>query len=103
MLDQAQNLGDVAARIQSDPELKKVPVVFLTALVSGKEARGGPVMRAGYRFLGKLTSGADLIRCIEENLTPITLAEDGLQTLLIVKAMMESARRGASVKLPAMR
>ena len=59
--------GDVAARIQSDPELKKVPVVFLTALVSGKEARGGPVMRAGYRFLGKLTSGADLIRCIEEN------------------------------------
>ena len=59
--------GDVAARLQADPELQKVPIVFLTALVSGREARSGPVMRAGYRFLGKLTSGADLVRCIEEN------------------------------------
>ena len=40
-------------------------------------------------------------RCIEDDLTPTTPAQDGLQTLLVVKAMMESARRGVSVKVPA--
>jgi UDP-N-acetylglucosamine 3-dehydrogenase len=42
-------------------------------------------------------------RCIEEDLTPVTPAEDGLQTLLTVKAVVESARRGASVRMPAAR
>ncbi len=60
--------GDVAAQIQSDPALKNVPIIFLTALISEKEVLRGPVTRAGYRFLGKLASDTDLIACIEQNL-----------------------------------
>lgn len=60
--------GDVAAQIQADPQLKEVPIVFLTALVSDKESRSGASMRAGYRFLGKLTSDADLLACIEQSI-----------------------------------
>ena len=62
--------GDVAALMQADPALKAIPIVFLTALISEQEVLGGPVTRAGYRFLGKLSSDADLIACIEQNLAP---------------------------------
>ena len=60
--------GDVAAHIQSDPLLKNIPIVFLTALVGGKESKSSPVVAAGFRFLGKLVSDAELLKCIEENL-----------------------------------
>jgi len=60
--------GDVAARMHADEELKSVPIIFLTALVSEKETQNGPIMRAGYRFLGKLTSDNKLFDCIEQNL-----------------------------------
>ena len=60
--------GDVAAQLQADPVLKNIPVVFLTALVGEKESRSGSVMRAGFRFLGKLTSDDNLLACIEQNL-----------------------------------
>jgi predicted dehydrogenase len=42
-------------------------------------------------------------RCIREDLTPTTPAGDGLGTLLTIKAILESARLGASVKVPATR
>ena len=60
--------GDVAAQLQSDPLLQSVPVVFLTALVGSQEATKEPLTQAGFRFLGKLASDADLLRCIEDNL-----------------------------------
>ena len=60
--------GDVAISIREDPRLKNVPIVFLTALVGETEMRKGPVKRAGFRFLGKLASDAELFKCIEENL-----------------------------------
>lgn len=60
--------GDVATRIHAVPQLKDVPIVFLTALVGEKESRKGPVARAGALFLGKLASDADLFKCIEKNI-----------------------------------
>ena len=60
--------GSVAARMQADPELKNVPVVFLTALVADKETKYDPLRRAGFLFLGKLASDADLLRGIEQSL-----------------------------------
>src|SRR5918999_1678979 len=39
--------SEVAARIRSDPELRDVPVLFMTALVSHREARGGPCFSGG--------------------------------------------------------
>jgi len=60
--------GDVAALLQDDPQLQRVPVVFLTALVGNQAADKGPLKQAGFRFLGKLASDADLLQCIADNL-----------------------------------
>ncbi|MFA6560778.1 MAG: response regulator [Verrucomicrobiia bacterium] len=60
--------GDVAAMLKDDPLLKDIPVVFLTALVSGEENASGGLIRSGYRFIGKLTSEKEMLQCIEEHL-----------------------------------
>ena len=59
--------GEVAARIQSDPALRKIPVVFLTALVTKAETRSG-LQIEGHPFLAKPISFGELIEGIEENL-----------------------------------
>jgi len=59
--------GEVAARIQSDPTLHRIPIVFLTALVT--KAEGEPGLRIqGHPFLAKPISLPELIEGIEENL-----------------------------------
>ena len=60
--------GEVAARIQSDPTLHRIPIVFLTALVTKAEGRSGLRIQ-GHPFLAKPISLSDLITGIEENLT----------------------------------
>jgi CheY-like chemotaxis protein len=59
--------GEVAARIQSDPALHRIPIVFLTALVTKAEGRSGLRIQ-GHPFLAKPISLSDLITGIEENL-----------------------------------
>ena len=59
--------GEVAARIQSDPALHRIPIVFLTALVTKAEGRSGLRIR-GHPFLAKPISLRELIEGIEENL-----------------------------------
>ena len=59
--------GEVAARIQSDPTLRRIPIVFLTALVTQAEGRSGLRIQ-GHPFLAKPISLPELIRGIEENL-----------------------------------
>src|SRR5438552_9718084 len=59
--------GEVAARIQSDPGLRRVPVVFLTALVTKAETKSG-LWIEGHPYLAKPISLAELIEGIEENL-----------------------------------
>jgi CheY-like chemotaxis protein len=59
--------GEVAARIESDPTLRRTPVVFLTALVTKAEARSGMEIQ-GHRFLAKPISIPDLVASIERNL-----------------------------------
>ena len=59
--------GEVAAWIQSDPALHRIPIVFLTALVTMAEARLGLRIQ-GHSFLAKPISLPDLIKGIEENL-----------------------------------
>lgn len=60
--------GDVAAHLKEDAELKDIPIVFLTALVSGQENVTGGLIRSGYRFIGKLASEKEILQCIEENI-----------------------------------
>ncbi|MCX6899719.1 MAG: response regulator [Verrucomicrobia bacterium] len=60
--------GDVAAMLKDDPTVKDIPVVFITALVSGEENASGGLIRSGYRFIGKLASEKEMLQCIEENI-----------------------------------
>ena len=59
--------GDAAARIQKDSELAKIPIVFLTAIVSQKEAVPGGLI-GGFPFLSKPVSLDALIACIKKQL-----------------------------------
>ena len=59
--------GEVAARIQSDPALHRIPIVFLTALVTKVEGESGLRIQ-GHPFLAKPISLSNLIKGIEENL-----------------------------------
>jgi CheY-like chemotaxis protein len=59
--------GEVAAQIQSDPTLHRLPIVFLTALVTKAEARSG-LQIDGHPFLAKPISIPELVAGIERNL-----------------------------------
>jgi len=62
--------GDVAVQFRSDPLLRHVPIIFLTAIVSPKELGHGSHMLGGYPILAKPVSVDDLVACFEENLPP---------------------------------
>ena len=56
--------GEVAARIQADPELHNTPIIFLTALVTRAEANTG-LHIDGHPFLAKPINIQELINAIE--------------------------------------
>ena len=57
--------GDVAQQIRSDPLLAKVPIVFLTAIVSKTETRNEI---GGFPFLAKPVSLEAITQCLTEHL-----------------------------------
>ena len=61
--------GNLAALFKGDPTLKRIPIVFLTAVVTPKEAGQVPRHIGGYPFLSKPVCPDALERCIEEHLT----------------------------------
>jgi CheY-like chemotaxis protein len=64
--------GDVARQIANDPILKRVKIIFLTAIVSQKEAHAGGI--GGFPFIAKPVSLAALTAMIEETLAPASNA-----------------------------
>jgi CheY-like chemotaxis protein len=58
--------GHLAAQIKSDPELKSVSVVFLTALLSPEQTTSNGAMIGGHFFIAKPASLAALTDCIEK-------------------------------------
>ena len=60
--------GDVAAQLQAEPDLKRIPIVFLTAVVSKEEGAAGKLVSGGMRFIAKPVSLTSLVRSIEEAL-----------------------------------
>jgi two-component system sensor histidine kinase/response regulator len=60
--------GEVAVRIEADPQLKNTPIIFLTALVTRAEAKSGLNIQ-GHSFLAKPVSIPELIDAIEEHLS----------------------------------
>ena len=59
--------GEVAARIQADPQLESAPIIFLTALVTRAEAKSDLDIQ-GRPFLAKPVSIPELINAIEAHL-----------------------------------
>jgi two-component system sensor histidine kinase/response regulator len=59
--------GEVAARIEADPELRNTPIIFLTALVTRVEAKSGLTIQ-GHPFLANPVSIPELINAIERHL-----------------------------------
>jgi CheY-like chemotaxis protein len=65
--------GEVAAQIQSDSALHRIPIVFLTALVTKAEGKAGLRIES-HPFLAKPITLDELIESIEANLpgrTPV--------------------------------
>ena len=56
--------GDVASQLQAAPELKGVPIVFLTAAVK-KDEQG---VHGGFPYLAKPVDLEELKACLEHNL-----------------------------------
>jgi two-component system, OmpR family, response regulator len=59
--------GDVAAHIKNDRQLRDIPIVFLTATVSQREAGDEGLNSGGELFLAKPVSVETLIKCINES------------------------------------
>ena len=59
--------GDVLTQIRSDPYLRSVPVVFLTATVRKKEVLDHHGAIGGNFFMAKPVSAEELIECIERH------------------------------------
>src|SRR5580700_1745212 len=57
--------GDVAQQIRSDPLLAKVPIIFLTAIVSKRETSNEI---GGFPFLAKPVSVEAINQCLKEHL-----------------------------------
>lgn len=63
--------GDVVSRLKTDPRLRNIPVIFLTATVRKSEvdAHGGII--GGFPFLGKPATADEVIACIEKHLAAV--------------------------------
>lgn len=60
--------GEVAARLREHPDMKALPVIFLTALVKEAElGRQGRIM-GGYPFVAKPVEPDDLVALIDRTL-----------------------------------
>jgi CheY-like chemotaxis protein len=58
---------EVAAEVDADWALRRVPIIFLTGLITRAEANSGYRVQ-GHRVLAKPVNISDLIKAIEENL-----------------------------------
>jgi CheY-like chemotaxis protein len=58
---------EVAAQLETDWALHRVPIVFVTTLITPEEARDGRRIN-GHRISAKPHTAAELLRVVEENL-----------------------------------
>jgi CheY-like chemotaxis protein len=60
--------GELASRFKASPNLKAVPIVFLTAAITKEEAHGGDGLLGGYPFLAKPVVLKELVACLKHHL-----------------------------------
>jgi len=57
--------GQVAAQLQADPRLADTPIVFLTAVVTKREAKKHQGIIVGFPLIAKPVSTEEVVACIE--------------------------------------
>jgi len=57
--------GQVAAQLQADPRLADTPIVFLTAVVTKREAKKHQGIIVGFPLIAKPVSTEEVVVCIE--------------------------------------
>lgn len=62
--------GELAAAFQAHPQLKDVPIVFLTAAITQSEVEAGRGMVGGRPYLAKPIVLAEMISCLDRHLNP---------------------------------
>ncbi len=62
------NGGEVAKALAADPDLRSIPVLFVTSLLSKAETGSRPFLRGEQLFLAKLVEPSALIGAVEEML-----------------------------------
>jgi DNA-binding response OmpR family regulator len=67
--------GELATRIQANPELKAVPIVFLTSAVTKAEVAAVDGQLGGFPYLAKPFVLAELVACIKQHLGEMTSPE----------------------------
>jgi two-component system, OmpR family, response regulator len=60
--------GELATRFNSNPKLKSVPIVFLTAAVTKQEVKAGGGMVGGQCFLAKPIVLTEVLACLKQHL-----------------------------------
>ena len=60
--------GDLAAHFQADAEMKTVPIVFLTAIVTKGEVEAGHGRIGKFPFLAKPVVLSELAACLKQQL-----------------------------------
>jgi CheY-like chemotaxis protein len=60
--------GGLAACLKANPRLKDVPIVFLTAAITKKEAHAGEGRIGGFPFLAKPVVLTEMVACIRHHL-----------------------------------
>jgi DNA-binding response OmpR family regulator len=64
--------GEVLTQFRADPVLKRLPIIFLTAIVRQKEVDETNGMIGGSFYLAKPVSADGLVSAIEEHCRPVT-------------------------------
>ncbi len=75
--------GALAAQFRTDLQLRKVPIVFVTAAVKRQEVRARQGQIGGLPFLAKPVDLEELLRCLEQKLageTGVNLAVQDITT-----------------------
>jgi two-component system OmpR family response regulator len=65
--------GEVAGEFADDPLLASVPILFVTSLLSGAEARTKGIVRGGQLFLSKPVDPHALLRAVRGLLNPASV------------------------------
>jgi CheY-like chemotaxis protein len=64
--------GEVHTQLMADPILKRIPVIFLTAIVGQREVDENKGMIGGSFYIAKPVSAEGLIGAIEKHIRPST-------------------------------